>query len=485
MHILQIILIPIFFVLTSGSNKNRILVVDRRTHSSGVYGGSLKYGSGTAADYSSKTNTEYRRSPTSYGSGVESKYSSKIGSYNVKKGYGSAARGSYNHGSSPIHKSYKYGSSATHRSNAKYGSNVVHGSNNHGSYKHGSGSIFYSSKYIRHSSGAIGSNVKYGSSKMYSQTAMSGSNGRSGARGSGSNGGSGTRGSYETRRYNLFSPTREPTESFPEVYQPPPPTNYPTDSSNFPKIKLSFEKPTNERSDGIEVPQIPLSFQIQQGANGWAQYPDSPPVTNAVTKVASKTVGLAESAVTNMKIARKNRRVLSNAVTVTITYDITTNPESVGLKSQEATYNLLIYKLKLSVKSNNFSMELHKMGVPLNISSISFSEYTVFYPTMTPTVQQNVLTSGGVKNDNNKTEGLIIGIGLLLLLFITGGFGVLWYRRNISKSNKKEVELEPRSENSMVDRPMSLARVSNPMIDIIPNQTNRISFDHINCPHNE
>lgn len=475
-----LILFSLFVGLTTGiqSLDDKILVVERRTQD---YGGSYKYGSGAGADYSLKTNKEYRISPTSYGSGVESKYSSKTSSsYNrgshIKQGYSSVA-----HDSGATHRSYGFSAFhgySKHGSNAKYGSIAVHGSNNHGSgakhrssvhgSKHGSGSIWHSS----------GADTRHGSYKMYSP----GGNGHH--RGSGANGGceargSRTRGTDDNIRYNLFSPTREPTESFPEVYKPPPPTNFPTDSSNFPKIKLSFNQPT---SGGIEVPQIPLSFQIQQGANGWAQYPDSPPVIKAITKVAAKTAGVTESAITNMKIERKSRRALSTAVT--ITYDITTTPETVGLKSQQATYDLLIYKLELSVKSNNFSSELQKLGIPLNISSISFSEYTVFYPTMTPTVQQNVLTSGGVKNDNNKTEGLIIGIGLLLL-FITGGFGVLWYRRNISKSNKKEVELEPRSENSMVDRPMSLARVSNPMIDIIPNQTNRISVDHINCPHNE
>jgi len=523
MNLLILFSLSVFIGLASGIQTldGKILVVERRTQASGAYGGSSKYGSGPASDYSSKTNTHYKRSPTSYGSGVESKYCTKMGSYkgslHFKKGYNSATHGSgamhgsYNHGSASIHNSYKHGSGATHKSDSKYGSykhgsynhgstavhgsgathksdskygsykhgsNAVHGSSTHGS-KHGSGSIFYSSKYIWHSSGAIGSNTRHGSSKMYSQPAMSGINGGGGSKsGSGAKGGSGAKSSY--RPYNLFAPTMMPTEALPPIWTPPPPTNFPTDTTNIPKIPLSFDKPT---SGGIEVPQIPLSFQIQQGANGWSQYPDSPPVTNAITIVAAKIAGVAESAVTNMKIARKNRRSLSTAVT--ITYDITTTPESVGQKTQETTYDMLINKLQLAVKSNNFSMDLHKMGVLMNISSISFSEYTVFYPTMTPTIQQNVLTSGGATNNTNTTESLIIGIGLLLVLFTMGAFGVLLYRRHISKVNKKEVEIEPRPEVSMVERPVSLARVSNPMIDVIPNQINRISFDHTIYPHNE
>ena len=260
-----------------------------------------------------------------------------------------------------------------------------------------------------------------------------------------------------------------PTYWLPPIYSPPPPSYYPTNIQNIPNIPINFNQPI---ISGIEVPQIPLSFQIQQGANGWSQYPDSPPViASAVTKVAAKTAGLPESAVTNIKIAKKNRRSL--VATVTITYDITTAPEMVGQKTQEAAYDMLVYKMQLAVKNNNFSSELHRLGVQLNISSISFSEYMVYYPTMTPTTQQNILLSGGTKNDAKTTESLLIGVGLLLAVGIIGSFGFLWYKtRKQHKSTQKEVELLPE-----VSRPESLARISNPMIDVIPNQTNRISVD--------
>jgi hypothetical protein len=459
---------------------DKILVVERRVQSSGPYGGSIKYNSGPRTDYSLKMN---RKPTSSYGSGVESKYSSKMGSYNRGSTamHGSSTKyGSSNHGSRAMHGSYNRGSTAMHGSSTKYGSS------NHG-FKHvsGSGSMFYSSKYIWHSSGAVGSNR--GSSPNTGSSLNSGSgpnkgsgpnSGSSPNRGSSTNRGSGANagsGSNNNRPYDIFAPTMRPTYWLPPIYTPPPPTHNPTKFQAIPPVSINFNQPT---ISGIEVPQIPLSFQIQQGANGWSQYPDSPRVTSsAITKVAAKTAGVAESAVTNMKIAKKNRRSLAS--TVTITYDITTTPEIVGQKTQEAAYDMLVYKLQLAVKNNNFSSELHKLGVQLNISSISFSEYMVYYPTMTPTTQQNVLLSGGAKNDIPVTEPLLIGIGVLLAVGLMASFGFLWYKTyKQHKSIPKEVELIPE-----VSRPSSLARISNPMIDVIPRQTNRISFDQTQSIH--
>jgi hypothetical protein len=470
-----LILISVFVVSNAGIRNldDKILVVERRVQSSGPYGGSIKYDSGPRTDYSLKINTKYKNSPSSYGSGVESKYSSNTGSYNRGSTamHGSSTKyGSSNHGSTAMHGSYNRGSNAMHGSSTKYGSS------NHGSKRgSGSGSIFYSSKYIWHSSGAVGSNRGSGPNRGSSLNSGSGPNkgsghnrGSSTNRGSGANAGSG---SNNNRPYDIFAPTMRPTYWLPPIYTPPPPTHNPTKFQAIPPVSINFNQPD---ISGIEVPEIPLSFQIQQGANGWSQYPDSPPVL-ALTKVAAKTAGVAESAVTNMKIAKKNRRSL--ATTVTITYDITTTPETVGQKTQEAAYDMLVYKLQLAVKNNNFSSELYKLGVQLNISSISFSEYMVYYPTMTPTTQQNVLLSGGAKKDIPVTESLLIGVGVLLAVGLTASFGFLWYKtRKQHKSSPKEVELIHE-----VERPSSLARISNPMIDVIPRQTNRISFDQ----HNE
>jgi hypothetical protein len=475
MNLLILFSISVFVGLAKGVRNldDNEFVVERRVQSSGPYSGSSKYDSGPRTDYSLKMN---RNSPSSYGSGVESKYSSKMGSYNhgstVVHGSLALNRGSHSRGSTSIHGSgtkygsYNRGSTTMHRSSTKYGSSNQ-GSNAARSSKHvsGSGSMFYSSKYIWHLSGAVGSNARHGSNRG------SGPNGGSSPnRGSGSKAGSG---SSKSIPYDIFAPTMRPTYWLPPIYTPPPPTHNPTKFQAIPPVSINFNQPT---ISGIEVPQIPLSFQIQQGANGWSQYPDSPPLL-AITKVAAKTAGVAESAVTNMKIAKKNRRSLAS--TVTITYDITTTPEIVGQKTQEAAYYMLVYKLQLAVKNNNFSSELHKLGVQLNISSISFSEYMVYYPTMTPTTQQNVLLSGGAKNDIPVTEPLLIGIGVLLAVGIMASFGFLWYKtRKQRKSNPKEVELIPE-----VERPSSLARISNPMIDVIPRQTNRISFDQTQSIH--
>jgi flagellar basal body-associated protein FliL len=445
-----LILISLFVGLAKGIQNlhDKILVVERRVKENLGSGVESKYDSGPIKEYSFKMN---RKSHSSYGSGIESKYSSKMGSYN----HGSLRRGStIIHDSGAKYGSYNRGSTSIHGSSAKRGSSNQSSNTARGSkHSSGSGSLFYSSKYIWHSSGATGSNPIHGSSKTHSYGAKSGAKG-----GSGSN---------KNIPYDIFAPTHSPTYWLPPIYSPPPPSHYPTNFQEIPTVPINFNQPI---ISGIEVPQIPLSFQIQQGANGWSKYPDSPSVS-VVIKVAAKTVGLPESVVTNMKITKKNRRAL--ATTVTITYDITTTPEIVGEKTQKAAYDILIYKLQIAVKNNNFSSELHKLGVQLNISSISFSEYVVYYPTMTPTVQQNVLLSGGIKNDIPVTESVLIGVGVLLALGIMVSFGFLWYKTKRENYTQKKVELIPE-----VYRPDSLARIINPMIDDIPRQTIRISFDH-------
>ena len=259
-----------------------------------------------------------------------------------------------------------------------------------------------------------------------------------------------------------------PTEALPPVYQPPLPTHYPTSFANIPKIPLSFEKPTSE---GIEVPQIPLSFQIEQGANGWSQYPDSPPLEKAFTQVAAKTAGLAESAVSNMKIKKTQRRFLST--TISVSYYITTTPVSNEEKTQQETYYKIANKLALSVKNNNFSLDLHRLGVKLNVSSITFSDYAVFYPTLSPTSAVNVLSSSGVSDHSALTDSLIIGVGILLVIGVLVVFGSLYLK---SKQQKAAKEL------SLTEVPTHLERVSNPMTDVIPDPLRRITITHTPTP---
>jgi hypothetical protein len=260
-----------------------------------------------------------------------------------------------------------------------------------------------------------------------------------------------------------------PTEALPPIYKPPPPTYYPTSSANIPKIHLSFEKPTSE---GIEVPQIPLSFQIEQGANGWSQYPDSPPLEKTFTQVAAKIAGVAESAVSNMKIKKTQRRFLSTSISVN--YYITTTPASNGEKTQPETYYKIANKLKLSVKNHNFSSELYRLGVKLNVSSITFSDYSVFYPTLSPTSAINVLSSSGVSDQSPLIDAISIGVSILMAIGVLCAFGSVYLK------SKQQIKLI--REISLTETPQHLERISNPMTDIIPDPLRRITVTHTPTP---
>jgi hypothetical protein len=409
--------------------------------------GSFNYGSGPS--YTSFA----KKSHASYGSGVESKYST--------------AGSGLNHGSNVMRGSNaKYGSGKVeYGSNAKYGSNVMRGS-----YKQCSRT---SHDYVF--SGTVSSSK----TKHYSYAIkVSGAH-----KGSGSYIGSGPHKGSSSKKgsnvpYNIFSPTMQPTEALPPIYEPPPPTYYPTLSTNIPKIPLSFEKPTNE---GIEVPLIPLSFQIEQGANGWAQYPDSPPLDSlplekAFAQVASKTAGVSANSIANMNVKKTTQRKLSETTKITVTYDIITTPASNGEKTQAETYYKIANKLALSVKNNNFSADLHRLGVTFNVSSIAFSNYAVFYPTLTPTSSVNVLSSSFTTSDtqNMTMEAVCIGLGIILILGLFGIFGVVYLKKKDAQKIKKEV--------SLTETPVHLERVSNPMTDVIPDPLRRITITHTPTP---
>jgi hypothetical protein len=270
-----------------------------------------------------------------------------------------------------------------------------------------------------------------------------------------------------TRPYDIFAPTMRPTEYLPPIYQPPPPTHYPTSYKSIPVIPIIFNQPTSE---GIEVPQIPLSFQIEQGGNGWAQYPDSPPLEKAFIQVASKIAGIAASSITNMNIRKTSQRKLLATTKITVTYDIITTPASNGEKTQQETYYKIANQLALSVKNNNFSSELYRLGIKLNISSITFSDYAVFYPTLTPTSAVNLLSSSGVSDHSAVTDSLIIGVGILLVIGVLVVFGSLYLNKKSLQKNERDI--------SLTEPPTHLERVSNPMTDIIPDPLRRITILH-------
>uniref|UniRef100_A0A6C0F6R4 Uncharacterized protein n=1 Tax=viral metagenome TaxID=1070528 RepID=A0A6C0F6R4_9ZZZZ len=413
MQISLFLLLSFFVFLSEGE-----LIIPRLDR---ILQGSANYGSGP--NYSSVTKKIY----ASYGSGIESKYS--IAGSNAKHWSSNSKYGSYKQCSRVSH-DYVFSEASTIKN--KHYSYVIKGS--------GAGSGVRS----------IGS----GKNKHYSY-AIKGSAAYSG---SGSN-----------RPYDIFSPTIRPTEALPPIYKPPPPTYYPTSSANIPKIHLSFEKPTSE---GIEVPQIPLSFQIEQGANGWSQYPDSPPLEKTFTQVAAKIAGVAESAVSNMKIKKTQRRFLSTSISVN--YYITTTPSSNGEKTQPETYYKISNKLKLSVKNHNFSSELYRLGVKLNVSSITFSDYAVIYPTLSPTSSINVLSSSGVSDQSPLIDAISIGASILVAIGVLCAFGSVYLK------SKQQIKLI--REISLTETPQHLERISNPMTDIIPDPLRRIMIEHTPLP---
>lgn len=472
------------------------------SHLDRVLQGSANYGSGP--NYSSVA----KKSHASYGSGVESKYSS-VGSGSK---HGSNAKyGSYNQCSrtsrdyvfsSTIssgktkHYSYAIKGSGAHRVSGSKGGSEAH----IGSGAHGGSGAHRGSNPHKGSGPYIGSSPHKGSSSKMSSGAHRGSGSKGGSglyigsgphKGSSSKGigsapykGSSSKGGSNVP-YNIFSPTMQPTEAEPPIYKLPPPTYYPTSSMNIPKIPLSFEKPTNE---GIEVPLIPLSFQIEQGANGWAQYPDSPPLDShpldshplekAFAQVAAKTAGVSANSIANMNVKKTSQRKLSATTKITVTYDIITNPASIGEKTQAETYYKIANKLALSVKNNNFSSDLHRLGIKLNISSIVFSNYAVFYPTLTPTSVVNVLSSPGASDHSSLTDSLVIGVGILLVIGVLVSFGWLYLNKKYVKKIEREV--------SLTESKPHIERVSNPMTDIIPDPLRRITITHTPTPtHSE
>ena len=185
-----------------------------------------------------------------------------------------------------------------------------------------------------------------------------------------------------------------------------------------------------------------------------------------------KTTGLTESAVSDMKVKATLRRFLTTSII--IGYYITTTPASNGEKTQQETYYKIANKLALSVKNNNFSLELHRLGVNLNVSSISFYNYAVIYPTLSPTSAVNVLSSAGVNNQSPLTDAISIGVGVLLAIGVLCLFGSLYL--------KSKQQIKAAREISLTEAPQNLERVRNPMTDIIPDPLRRITITHTPSP---
>ena len=175
-----------------------------------------------------------------------------------------------------------------------------------------------------------------------------------------------------------------------------------------------------------------------------------------------------------MKIQKTARRSLSssnNSTTVLITFDITTTPDSVGEKNQQAAYDKIVNALKMSVNNNEFSKNLHLLGITINVTKISFSEYIVYYPTAQPTTINNVLSSNGANNTNEFTAE-IVGIGVAVL--ISCGMFVLFSGLFFKLKSKNENETENKKDLTMSD----IIRRNSTSIDVIPNPLRRITIEH-------
>jgi hypothetical protein len=397
-------------------------------------------------------------SVTSSNMNTDRKFSHKGGSMNY-------------HGSTAIHRSSHKGSMNYH------GSTAIHRSSHKGSMKyHGSTAIHGSTKYqgSTSSQGSIQTNQK-GSANYHGSTAIRGSSHKGSAnyhgsiairgsvhsnqKGSANYRGSG-KGSGTKPNYFAFSPTQSPTEALPPVFRAPPPTFHPT--VNFvPELpNLSYMiTPTILKQHDITVPEIPLTFQIQQGTNGWASYPDSPPSYQIMRNVISRISGVKDSAVTNVFIKRSNKLHRRLSTLVTLNYSITVSSNDVGLKTPDLTYTMITSKLFNATRDGSFSNMIHSEFNKLNISEriiveyIRFSEYTLVFNSNSPTVyptEKVALTSNGGAFASNASTYIVVStmslVGAVILLVI------YFVRRNIiSKKLNNEISLQTLTKSPMIE----------------------------------
>jgi hypothetical protein len=346
------------------------------------------------------------------------------------------------HGSTAIRESSHKGSMNYH------GSTAIHKSSHKGSMN------YHGSTAIR---GSSHSNHK-GSANYHGSTAIRGSiktNHKGSANYRGSGKGSGTK-----TNYFAFSPTREPTEALPPVIRAPPPTFYPT--VNFvPELpNLSYMiTPTILKQHDITVPEIPLTFQIQQGTNGWASYPDSPPSYQIMRNVISRISGVKESAVTNVFIKRSNKLHRRLSTSVTLNYSITVSSNDVGLKTPDLTYTLITIKLFNATRDGSFSNKINAEFNKLNISEritvdyIRFSNYALIFssnsPTVYPTEKVALTSNGGVIMSNASTYIVVstmslVGAAILVVIYFV--------RRNIiSKKLNNEISVQTLTKSPMIE----------------------------------
>jgi hypothetical protein len=410
------------------------------------YSGNLNQNSLKYSVTSSNMNTDrafsYKGGSMNYGGSTAILGSVNVGNKGSMKYHGSTAiRGS---------------SHSNHKGSLEYhGSTAILGSS-HSNHK---GSLKY------HGSTSSQGSFHKGSLEYHGSTAIRGSvqtnhKGSANYRGSMTNNGQGS-GTMSTKpNYSVFSPTREPTEALPPVIRAPPPTFYPTVSFVPELPNLSYMiTPTILKQHDITVPEIPLTFQIQQGTNGWASYPDSPPSYQILRNVISRISGVKESAVTNVFIKRSNKLHRRLSTSVTLNYSITVSSDDVGLKTPDLTYTLITSKLFNASRDGSFSNAIHSEFNKLNISEritveyIRFSNYELIFnsnpPTVYPTEPVALTSNGGAVVSNASTYIVVstmsfVGVAILLVIYFV--------RRNIiSKKLNNEISLQTITKSPMIE----------------------------------
>jgi len=234
---------------------------------------------------------------------------------------------------------------------------------------------------------------------------------------------------------NAFSPTISPTESLPEVFQPPPPTFKPTKS-----IVIVKYPPTSQSVPGFEVPEIPLTIQIQEGGQQ-----DAPPnqsgrllknniqrlTPDILTTSISKSTGLAKKSITYVQI-------LYEANSVNFTYIIQTYPQF----NKYAQYKTIINSL------GNLSQSIKAASnhtISINITHFYVSAFS----------PDDSINSSGQQSAADSLNIAYYFMSSILIVIV--GLGAYYFR--------KRKQLEP--------------SIGAPTISPIANRTNNIEIDDI------
>ena len=238
--------------------------------------------------------------------------------------------------------------------------------------------------------------------------------------------------------------------------------------------------PINFLKDPVsyEIPSLSLSFQIDQGADGWASYPNSPPVNNVLTSVVSKIINLDETHVTNLKIQSKNifDRILRDfSKIVHFTYNITI-PLQIKNNNPTQVYNNITNLLKNSIIDNKFNDQLHTLGLDMNVTSIKFSKYVIVYQ------QTKTLDSNKATNELTEVTKFYIGVFCLMAVGVLLICSYVIYNKNKIMKDvifKNKTENTPIHKNKNNNDNQHLSQLSKKnFIDVIPNPLlRRLSLD--------